>query len=431
MLADQIGVRLRGRPSASADVPVESVNAERPGGGRYARYGLPTDWLEQRQAGRAARSAAGARGPRQGAGSGHNVRAYQVLGLVQQAAGRAAGGRAVRHDPLPRVHRGGGVLQRRARAVLLQQPAPRAVRRSADRHLAGLRAGRPAWRRGCRWGPAVTLALRTVAATPTYLGDVGRFQDIMVDSDVGVKTALAPHFGAGLRARRRHTRLAATVHTPAEDWRSAPTSASCWPTASSSGPPIRFTHAYLPWTLRPGGAAAGACGDGGRHAGGHRAATRCWSQLPRPARRAARTPAYAWYDTCPGVLGVRHRQRARRARFVDVAYQPSPVPDQTGRTQLRRQRPAGRQRPAVDLAAALAGRGSLRAGLQAQAAPAAAPRDQQAAPARRRRRRRWCSTRCPTTPWWAASRWPAARACRPTTPAGRASPAPAGSWVVR
>ena len=40
---------------------------------------------------------------------------------------------------------------------------------------------------------------------------------------------------------------------------------------------------------------------------------------------------YRWYDTLSGAVGARYRRGDGRA-FVDLGYQPSPVPAQTGRT---------------------------------------------------------------------------------------------------
>jgi long-chain fatty acid transport protein len=93
---------------------------------------------------------------------------------------------------------------------------------------------------------------------------------------------------------------------------------------------IRFTHAYLPWTF-----AAGASHQLIQRAGGGLtlaavASYARWSDyVDRHSERPL--PAYGWYDTLSGVLGV-HQRWGESAASLDVGYHPTPVPDQTGRT---------------------------------------------------------------------------------------------------
>jgi hypothetical protein len=322
VIADQIGVRVRGRPDASTDLPVDSVEAERPGGGRYPRYGVPTEWLQNGRPAVPPDPALAAR-PRQGQGSGHHVRGYQVLGMV----------RKLLHDRLAigllamipyRKFTGAAAFYSDEREQYFSNslhPELYADRLTATSLAFGL-GGRLGDRLSL--GVSFTLALRTVAGTPTFLSDVGRFQDIMVDSDVGVNAAVAPHFGAALAVTPR-TRLAATVHTPQKTVIGTDFS-FLLANGLEQRAQVRFTHAYLPWTF----------GLGASHLVGDSvtvAATGLYALWSGYEDRHAEKPAgaYAWYDTLAGVLGLRYR-RGGAGLGLDVLYQPSPVPDQTGRT---------------------------------------------------------------------------------------------------
>jgi long-chain fatty acid transport protein len=359
VLSDQIGVRLRGRPSPDADVPVDSVNAERPGGGRYPQYGLPTVWLDQGRAAEPPDAPLRAR-PRQRAGSGHNVRLYQAIGFARTLfAGRVGLGL---YALLPyRRFTGAAAFYSDEREQYFSNslhPELYADRLTATSLSFGLGARLS---RRLSVGAALTLGLRTQAATPTYLADVGRFGDILVDAEVGVNVALAPHFGAVYRPGP-HTRLTATAHTP-QKLEVATDFSFLLANGIEQSAAIRFTHAYLPWTV-----ALGAAHDLLHDAAGTltlsaTALLALWSRyLDRHSERPH--PAYAWFDTFSGVAGLRYQRGAART-FLDVAYHPSPVPDQTGRTSYVDNDRLGAS-AGFDLRGDLLG-GSLRAGLQVQA----------------------------------------------------------------
>jgi long-chain fatty acid transport protein len=322
VLRDEIGVGLRARPSAAADVPVASVDAERPGGGRYPRYGIPTVWLERGKPAEPPDTPLAAR-PRQGAGSAHDTYSYQVLGMTRKLlAGRLAVGL---YAMIPyRRFTGAAAFYSDEREQYFSNSLHAEL--YADRLTATSLAFGAGWKVTPRLslGVVATLALRTVAATPTFLSDVGRFEDIMVDSDVGVKAALAPHFGAAY-ALGEGTRLTATVHTPQKTEIGTDFS-FLLVNGVEQRAQIRFTHAYLPWTF-----SAGASHRFGR--GPTLAAAAIYARwsgyLDRHSERPL--PGYGWYDTLAGVAGL-HQRWGETAVGLDVGYHPTPVPDQTGRT---------------------------------------------------------------------------------------------------
>jgi hypothetical protein len=88
-----------------------------------------------------------------------------------------------------------------------------------------------------------------------------------------------------------------------------------------------------------------------------------WSRyLDRHGERPA--DAYGWFNTVTGVVGVRYHQGPGRA-FVDATFSPSPVPDQSGRTNYVDSDRAGGA-AGCDWRVSVLG-GSLRAGVQVQA----------------------------------------------------------------
>ena len=179
VLGDEIGIRVQARP-AGADIPVGSVDMQRPGGGRYPRHGLPTRWLEEGKPASPPDVPLRAR-PRQGAGSGHNLRAYQVLGLVHKFLDGRLGAGLYALIPY------GGFT---GAAAFYNDEREQYFSNSLHPELYSdrLTATSLSFGLGARLHPrlslgvALTLGLRAVASTPTYVDDVGHFDEILVDS---------------------------------------------------------------------------------------------------------------------------------------------------------------------------------------------------------------------------------------------------------
>ena len=358
VLADQIGIGLEGRPTPAADVPLDSVNMERPGGGRYPSQAIPTVWLEQGKPATPPDPPLRPR-PRQGSGSGHHLRLYQALGFVQRLWGQRLAVGLYAMIPYSRFTGAAAFYSDQREQFFSNSLHPELY---ADR----LTATSLSFGAGGRITPTLsvgatfTLSLRTAAATPTYLTDVGRFESIMVDSDVGVSIALAPHFGVVYQPAP-HTRLGATVHTP-QKFQIDTDFSFLLANGIEQRAVVHFTHAYLPWMFALG-LAHDLVGGGDRALAiaGTVLYARWSSYLDRHGERPL--PAQAWFDTITGTLGLRWRQGAART-FLDMTFQPSPVPDQTGRTNYV---DSGRVAASAgfDYRAPVLG-GTLRAGIQAQ-----------------------------------------------------------------
>jgi long-chain fatty acid transport protein len=326
-MSDQIGVRLEARPSADADIPLGSENAARPDGSRYDRYGLPTEWLESGKAADPPDTPLRPR-PRQGAGSGHNLRAYQVIGFVQKLfEGRLAAG-LYAMVPYSKFTGAAAFYSDEREQYFSNSLHPELY---ADRLTATSLAFGAGFKVNDKIsiGAAATLSLRTVAATPTYVADVGRFQDILVDSNVNVNAAVSPHFGAAFKPAKGW-QVTATVHTP-QKFEIGTDFTFLLANGLEQGAGLRFTHAYLPWTF-----AVGTAYDGiklGNESSLGFAATITHERWSDYVDRHGGEPsgAYGWYDTFTGVVGTRVTAGDSRA-YLDMTYRPTPVPDQTGRT---------------------------------------------------------------------------------------------------
>jgi long-chain fatty acid transport protein len=357
-LADQIGVQLRGRPGQDADVPTESVDMEMPGGGRYPHYGVPTEWLQNGRAASPPDLPLRAR-PRQGAGTGHNRRIYQVAGLVLKFWQGRLGAGIYAMVPYGQFTGAAAFYSDEREQYFSNSLHPELY---SDRLTATALAFGLGARVSSRLslGAAFTLSLRTVATTPTYVSDIGNFQTILVDSKVDVSMALAPHASA-VFAATPGTRLSVTVHTP-QKLEIVTDFSFLLSNGLEQSATLHFTHAYLPWMFGAGVSHDFSPGDA---RGFQVVASGLFARWSQYIDRHGQTPAGAnrWYDTVSGAVGGRYRDGRGRA-FVDAGYQPSPVPNQSGRTNYVDSARASLS-GGVDFGFAVWG-GSLRVGLQTQ-----------------------------------------------------------------
>jgi long-chain fatty acid transport protein len=172
-------------------------------------------------------------------------------------------------------------------------------------------------------GAGFSAAIETTATTPVYVPDGSNYAVVLLDSDVQVSTNLAPHAGMTIDVHPR-LRLGLTLHTASSvevDGRNHIKVSN----TQSGDQVFRFTHGYDPlsvgagaaWDLVPGKLAL--------------TGTALWRQWSSYRDRHDESPADAWADTVSFALGMRWRHRATLLR-ADATWVPSPVPDQTGRS---------------------------------------------------------------------------------------------------
>lgn len=320
LLNDRISLRLDERPGASADVPVGVQNAASPSGASLPSYALPTSWLEDGQLDLPAR-------PRQQAGSSDELRGYLVLGGVAQwFEGRLALGL---YTMIPSgEYTGASAFFADEREQYFTNSL------HAELYSDRLTATSLAFAAGVALGERLslglgaTLALAARATTPTFLNDISRFRDLRIAADVGVDVALAPHAGLVYDASERLT-LTLTLHAP-QQFEVSTDFTFLVANGIYQRAQIGFIHHYLPLQI-----GAGASyqlyrqGDDSLLLVGGVLYAR-WSQYrDRHAERPLEP--YAWYDTVTPSIGARLRRGRLRALF-DAVCQPTPVPEQTGRS---------------------------------------------------------------------------------------------------
>ena len=323
-LSDQIGISLDGRPSARFSVPQGIENAEHADGSRWDNYPMPTTTLQNGVTSSDAQLRAR---PRQADGSGQNVRAYQMIGLVTKLFRDHLALGLYALVPYSKFTGASAFYSDEREQYFTNSLHPELY---SDR----LTSTSLAFGGGVKItdelsiGMAFTLSLRTEAVTPTYVVDAGRFKDILVDSNVKVNASVSPHFGISYKPTPRW-RLTATAHSP-QKLEITTNFTFLLANGVEQAAGVSFTHAYVPWQFALGSsydvvkkgedtvtvAASGIYG--------------LWSSyIDRHSERPI--AEYAWYDTLTPALGMRWMHGAVRT-FLDFQYQPSPVPAQSGRT---------------------------------------------------------------------------------------------------
>jgi long-chain fatty acid transport protein len=320
VLNDRIAIRLDERPGPGADVPVGFQNAAGATGASFPSYALPTSWLERGNLELPPR-------PRQQAGSSDNVRGYLVLGgVLQWFEGRLALGV---YTLIPSGEYTG------ASAFFVDEREQYFTNSlHAELYSDRLTATSLAFGLGVRLsqrlflGVAATLALAARATTPTFLNDISRFQDLRIDAEVGVDARLAPHAGL-VYALSDRLQLAATLHTP-QKFEVVTDFTFLVANGIYQRAQIGFVHHYVPLQIALGGSYdAYRAGDDSLSLVGSLLYAHWSAYQGRHAERPLEP--YAWYDTVAPSIGVRWR-RGRLGALLDVVYQPTPVPGQTGRT---------------------------------------------------------------------------------------------------
>ncbi len=325
-LRDQISVSLDGRPSTSVDVPQGLENAEHADGSRFDSYPLPTTWLNNGRAGGGTDPALPAR-PRQGQGSGKHTRGYQAIGLVTKFFKDRLAIGLYAMVPYSSFTGAAAFYSDEREQYFTNSLHPELY---ADRLTATSLAFGSGFKINDQIsvGMSFTLSLRTTAYTPTYVVDAGRFKDIMIDSKVDVNASVSPHFGVVYKPLER-LRLTGTVHTPQKfEVKTDFTFLLANGIEQAAG--VNFTHAYVPWQF-----ALGSAYDILKSSNFSLTAVAVakyvrWSDyVDRHSDRPI--AAYGWFDTLSPAGGVRLKAGATSG-FLDVEFQPSPVPLQTGRS---------------------------------------------------------------------------------------------------
>lgn len=328
-LAERIDLELGARNGA-ADVP--AVNGAGPESFRHADNSvipaptLPTAWLQNGRRDAMGKLTLLPR-PRGAADSGSSQHAYAVLGLVQQLVKNRVTLGLYTMVPLD------GFLHGRA---FYSDEREQFFSNSLHSELYGDRLTPVSFALGAgvrvsetfAVGASLGLDIDSNAAAPVYVSNLADLDSVLLDSNVGVALALAPQLGVSWTPSSA-LRLSATVHAP----QSVVVDTSfryVIATGIEQSAAQRFVHDYVPWIF----------GLGAELELGHTATQRwalaatatyaLWSSYQDRHGEQPGGP-YAWSNVLAGSFGVRYDAGAFRS-FLDLGFQPSPVPPQVGRS---------------------------------------------------------------------------------------------------
>ncbi len=329
-VATEIGITLDGRSSAAmcagGACDVRAVSGRGPESFRHAGSGdpiadptMPTAWLEDGTPNLAAR-------PRQGDGTGHVKHAYQTLGLVTPVLGGRLMLGLYALIPLGEFTTARSFYNDEREQYFSNSLHPELY---GDR----MTATSLAFGGGFRVHPTLavgatfTLSLANRAAAPVYVSNLNDLDTTLLDSDIAVEAAVSPHFGLNWTPRD-DVQVAATVHTP-QSFQITTAFNYVLATGQEQSTELHFTHSYMPLT-------AAAAGSYRLAAAGRPltlSAQATWARWSQYQDRHSHRPdgEYAWSDTIAAAVGARWDVGPVFA-WMDVAYQPSPVPPQTGRS---------------------------------------------------------------------------------------------------
>ncbi len=336
VLTDQISISVDARsgspqcPAGSCNIPeVLGTGPEsfrRGDGSKLEQPAVPTAWLERGRPRNDLDDGLTAR-PRQGAGSGSHVRGYQMLGLVTPILGRRVVLGLHALIPLSDFTTARAFYNDEREQYFSNSLHPELY---ADRLTATSLAFGAGVCLGPKWsvGAAFTLSLENSAQAPVYVSNLSNLDTVLLDSDIGVRASVSPHLGVSWKPRKG-LGLAATIHTE-QAFRIQTGFTYFLSTGSEQGASVDFTHAYMPLQVAVGG--TWETPKLGRHQPMLAAnlVYGRWSQYEdRHSERAH--PDYGWFDTLSGTLGLRDRI-GKWTAMLDGNFQPTPVPDQTGRS---------------------------------------------------------------------------------------------------
>lgn len=336
VLSQQVRVRLSARadsplcPEHACDVP--ALNDSGPESFRRADNSaipdptLPTTWLQAGKLRADGTVAIGAR-PRQGAGTGQAVHEYMVVGLSEHVWERRL--TLALYTMFPT----GGFMQANA---FYSDEREQFFSNSLHPELYGdrLTASALVFGGGLRLSDAVyvgiglTLAMQSSADAGVYVSNLSDLDSVLVSSRVDASLMLAPQFGLSVRPLPA-LRLDATLHSPQsadiETRFSYIVATGLEQRASQS-----FTHSFLPWSVALGAELMLGEPDTTPWSLAGTLTYALWSQYRDRHGEHPQAP-YAWGNVLAGAIGLHHRGEQVRA-FVDLSFQPTPVPEQSGRT---------------------------------------------------------------------------------------------------
>jgi hypothetical protein len=334
LLSEQIGVTLDGRRGGDVPLSVGDRDILGADGLPIPNDSVPTQWLEQ---GCPAGTAPGecpspgfAARPRQRAGSSGTTRTYMALGIVKHLLRDRLAVGAYGMLPLSSFTTVRGFYNDEREAVFSNSLHPELY---GDRMTALSFAFGGAFRLvpSLSVGASVGLSLANAVQSRTYVRDSTDYDKLLLDNSVSTHLDLSPNLG--VRWQPDPAVRVGGIVRPASAFELETSVNATLPSGTESGTQRKETYHYMPWRVGMGAEVDAI--HRGRYTMSVTASLTYafWSTYEgRHGERPTMYGAdYAWSDTLSGALGVRHAYGRARG-FVDVLFVPSPVPEQSGRS---------------------------------------------------------------------------------------------------
>jgi long-chain fatty acid transport protein len=325
VLNDAIELTLFARDPAF-DVPVSALNEFE---GRFPP--VPTEWLangcDPNAGGRCVSKLAPH--PRQSDGSSGQTRVYQVFGLVSEIVPRWLNFGIYGMFPLDSFMQGHAFFVDEREQYFTNSLHPELY---SDR-LTAIALAFGASSQVLDWlalGVGVTLSLTNTADAGTYVGDSAHISEtLQLSTEIEVSTGFAPNFGAVLTPLPG-LEVSLVAHAP-QKMEIVTGFSTFLPNGDLQRADRTATLAYEPWKLGLGVHYDFLQTERHQLGGVATATYTFWGdyvnrQNERPLQ------GYAWANSVGLTFGVRHTYVERLTSGLDLFYEPSPVPAQTGRT---------------------------------------------------------------------------------------------------
>ena len=338
-ISEQIGISLDGRPGTQFAVPEGVANATHANGSSLGNIPIPTNLLQNGRAANGLNNPAQAARPRQGAGTGHETTAYEMIGFVAKLFddrlalgfyGIIPDGNFTNLDAFYPDEREQYFSNSLHPELYGDRLSPVSIAFGAGFKVAP----------NFSIGLGASLSLQAGVGAPTYVANAGALQDLLIDTNAKVNVSLSPNVGLSYDPTSRF-HLTGTIHAP-EKVELGVDFTFLLPNGLQQGSDFTLVYDYMPWQFGAGASYDIVQNPDDTLTLAGTAVYGTWSQYV-DRHGDAPIPAYGWYDTLTPTGGVRYRHHAAGA-FLDVQYKPTPGPAPDGPQRLRRQRPPRRRR---------------------------------------------------------------------------------------
>ena len=334
MVSEQVGITLDGRRGGDVPLSVGNRNLVGPDGTPIPNDVVPTPWLRDGCTAGTGKDTCPPPGfsarRRQAAGSGQKTRTYVVLGIVKHLVKDRLSVGAYAMLPVSSFKTAGAFYADERESLFTNSLHPEFY---GDRMTAISIAAGASFKvlPELSLGAGLSLGMANTAASATYVRDSTNYETLLLDNSVTTQVKVSPSVGVRYKPFDR-LRIGAALSSP-ESFTVETTVRATLPSGTESGTTRRNVFDAMPWRL-----SVGVEGDVLRRGAYTMSVTGSvayafWGDYEdrQGIKPSDYGDAYAFSDTLRGALGLRHSYHGVRG-FIDGIYVPSPVPEQTGRS---------------------------------------------------------------------------------------------------